>query len=302
MSVSSALSIDNRYIRSGEISRQVRNEVEARDWRGKSYSEICEFAESEIRRKGGSPAFPVNICANESAAHNTAEIEDSRIVAEDALLKVDIGAHIEGFVTDTSVTLCYKDELLDMTEATKAALNEAIRAIRPGVGTGEIGGIVESYASRRGYLPIQNLAGHSLQQYEIHAGVSVPNVGGHSHSSFKEGMVYAIEPFLTTLDGSGIVVESEIRNIFGLVTRKRTKDKKLNEFLDKIWERRHGLPFAARWFTDTYSKEQIGPMIRELLKLRLVRAYPELVESSGQPVAQAEHSVATTANGLVILT
>ncbi len=302
MDSSPSMSVDKRYILSGEISRHVKSQVEARDWRHKSYAEICEFAEGEIRKLGGAPAFPVNVCANESAAHYTAEIEEKRTVEEDALLKVDIGVHIDGFITDTAVTVCYNDDLLDMTEATKAALNEAIKGIKIGVGTGEIGRIVESYASRRGYVPIQNLAGHSLEQYEVHAGVSVPNIWGHSHSTFKQDRVYAIEPFFTTLEGSGIVVESRTRNIFGLVTRKRTREKKLNDFMDLIWVHCRTLPFAARWFRESYSKPQLDSIISELLKLKLVRAYPELVESKGEPVAQAEHSVATTATGLVVLT
>ena len=302
MSVSPSLQIDRRYILSGEISRQVKKEVESRDWRKRAYLEICEFAEHEIIKRGGAPAFPVNVCANESAAHYTAEIEDQKTVDERALLKVDIGVHVEGFITDTAVTLCYDDELLDMTEATKSALSEAIKGIKVGVGTGDIGEIVESYASRRGYLPIQNLAGHSLEQYEIHAGVSIPNVWGHSHSAFKQDKVYAIEPFFTTSEGSGVVVESKTRNIFGLVTRKRTKEKKLNEFLDLIWNTRKTLPFALRWFKENYRESELRSMTGDLLKLKLVRSYPELVESKGAPVAQAEHSVATAASGVVVLT
>lgn len=302
MAVSSSLQIDKRYLISGEISRQVKKEVESRDWRKKSYLEICEFAEGEIKKRGGAPAFPVNVCANSSAAHYTAEIEDQKTVDERALLKVDIGVQVEGFITDTAVTLCYDDELLDITEATKSALNEAIKGIKVGVGTGDIGQIVESYASRRGYIPIQNLAGHSLEQYEIHAGVSIPNVWSHSHSTFKQDKVYAIEPFFTTHEGSGIVVESRTRNIFGLVARKRTKEKKLNDFLDLIWSTCRTLPFAQRWFKENYSKSELQFMTGELLKLKLFRAYPELVESKGRSVAQAEHSVATTALGLVVLT
>ena len=35
---------------------------------------------------------------------------------------------------------------------------------------------------------------------------------------------YAIEPFVTTKDGLGIVYEGKIRNIFSLVSRKPTKN------------------------------------------------------------------------------
>ncbi len=302
MELSLSETINQKYETSGLITRETRKSVESRDWRGKTYLEICEFAEREIRKRGGEPAFPVNVCANESAAHYTAEIDDKRIVDQNAILKVDLGAHVGGYVTDTSVTLCYNDDLIDMTEATRAALNEAIKGVRLGEKTGDIGRIVESYASKRGYLPIENLSGHSLEQYTVHAGVSIPNVWSASNSVFKLDKVYAIEPFFTTNEGSGIVVEGKARNIFSLVTRKRTKDAKLDEFVDLIWKTRKSLPFAARWFTEHYSKQDIGTMIGKLTKMRLLHAYPELIEAKGTPIAQAEQTIRVSVAGPVVLT
>jgi methionyl aminopeptidase len=267
-----------------------------------SYLEICEFAEAEIRRLGGEPAFPVNVCANESAAHYTAEIDDKKSVAQDAIVKIDLGAHVDGYVTDTSVTVCYNDSLIDMTEATKAALNEAIKAVRLDSKTGDIGKVVEEYASRRGYRPIENLSGHSLEQYVVHAGSSIPNIWTASNSTFRTDKVYAIEPFFTTRNGSGLVVEGKNRNIFSINSRKRTKDKKLDEFLDLIWKGRRGLPFAARWYKEYHSKKEIDAMLQKLLKMRLIHAYPELIESQGTPIAQAEHTIRVTAKGPIVLT
>jgi methionyl aminopeptidase len=302
MEISLNAEINQKYETSGQITRETRKSVESRDWRGRTYLEICEFAEGEIKKRGGQPAFPVNVCANESAAHYTAEIEDKRTVDHSAILKVDLGAQVDGYVTDTSVTLCYDDSLYDMTEATKAALNEAIRAVRLGEKPGDVGKVIENYASRRGYLPIENLSGHSLDQYIVHAGVSIPNVWSISNSAFKLDKVYAIEPFFTTRNGSGIVVEGKTKNIFGLVTRKKTKDAKLDEFLDLIWKTRRTLPFAARWFKEYYSKKNIDEMLGKLMKMRLVHAYPELIESKGTPIAQAEHTIRVSATGPVILT
>src|SRR5579875_1698521 len=117
-------SINKNYVIAGQISKDVKREVEARDWRKKSYLEICNFVENRIRSRGGAPAFPCNVCANESAAHYTAEIEDQKVVEENALLKVDIGVHVNGYIADTAVTLCYNENLIDMVGATRAALNE----------------------------------------------------------------------------------------------------------------------------------------------------------------------------------
>ncbi|MDG6906888.1 MAG: type II methionyl aminopeptidase [Nitrososphaerota archaeon] len=298
----SVTSINRNYLRAGEISREIKREVEMRNWEGKTYVEICEFVEGEIRKRGGQPAFPCNVCANETAAHYTAEVDDPSTVPERALLKIDIGVHMEGYIADTAVTLCYNEELLDMTEATKSALLEALKVVRSGARTSDVGRAVESYAHKRGYLPIANLSGHALEQYVVHAGTSVPNVWSQSPSSFKQDKAYAVEPFFTTQAGSGIVVEGSSKNIYGLVARKNTKDQELNRFLDLVWKKCRSLPFAARWFVEEFEKSKLHEIVPKLIEMKLIRSYPVLVEEKGCPVAQAEHTIAVTPTGFVILT
>lgn len=296
------MSVTDDYVKAGSVCRQVKKDIEARDWQGKSYSELCNFVESSIVNLGAKPAFPCNVCANESAAHYTAEIDDQKVVPHNSILKVDLGAHVDGFIADTAVTLCYNDDLLDMAEATKSALAEALKVIRQGTRTSDVGKVVESYAARRGYKPISNLSGHMLEQYVIHAGTSVPNVWSPSFASFKQGHFYAVEPFFTTSEGSGVVVEGSSENIFALVARKNTKDQKLNNFLDAVWNDRKTLPFAARWYEQQFSKKALAEFIPKLVKMRLIHGYAELVEAKAQPVAQAEHTVAVNAGGHTILT
>src|SRR5579872_4377401 len=296
------MSVNQAYIRAGEITQRVKKQVQAVNWEGKSYLELCTFVEDGIKKLGGAPAFPCNVCANESAAHYTAEIDDPKLVPNGSILKVDLGVHLDGYIADTAVTLCYNDELLDMVEATKGALTEALKVIRAGVRTSEVGRVVQGYASRRGYLPISNLSGHSLEQYVIHAGTSVPNVWSPSLASFKENKVYAVEPFFTTSRGSGIVIEGKAENIFAITARKNTKDRELNSFLEVVWNDRKTLPFAARWYENSISKNKLREIIPQLVKMKVIHGYAELVEAKSQPVAQSEHTVALGANSNSILT
>src|SRR5208283_564299 len=148
--------INPAFLKAGGITREVRGMVESKDWRGKTYLEICEFVEGAIRAKGAEPSFPCNVCADSTAAHYTAEIEDSKTVLEKTILKVDLGAAVDGYPTDTSTTLCYNEDLYDLVESTKFALSEALKGVKTGTRTSEVGRIVEAYASRRGYLPISN--------------------------------------------------------------------------------------------------------------------------------------------------
>ena len=301
----SALSeINQNYIEAGRITREVRGLVEAKgDWRNKTYLELCNFVEDSMRKLGGEPAFPTNVCADQSAAHYTAEIEDPRVIEEKTgLLKVDLGAHVNGFPADTSTTLCYDDNLLDLLAAVKASQLEALRVIRAETKTNEVGRVVEALAERRGYVPISNLSGHSVDEFVVHSGTSVPNVWSPSNEKFTLGKVYAIEQFFTTKEGSGTVVDGKSRNIFSIASRRRTGKAELDKFLDKVWNKRKTLPFALRWFTPEYSKQELEGMIGQLLKVRAVHSYPELVEANGTPIAQAENTVALTSAGPQILT
>jgi methionyl aminopeptidase len=301
----SALSeIRKEYVEAGRITREVRELVEARgDWRNSTYLELCNFVEENMRRLGGEPAFPTNVCADNTAAHYTAEVEDPRIIEETTgLLKVDLGAHVNGFPADTSTTLCYDDNLLDLLAAVKASNLESLKVIRADAKTNEVGKVVEALAERRGYLPISNLSGHSIDEYIVHAGTSIPNVWSPSPEKFDQGKIYAIEQFFTTKEGSGIVIEGKARNIFSIASRRRTGKPELDKFLDAVWNKRKTLPFALRWFTPEYSKQQLESMMSQLLKLRAVHVYPELVEEHGTPIAQAENTICLTSAGPQILT
>ena len=50
------------YIKAGKIAGEVRENVRNTDWIGKTVYEICEYVESEIRKRGAKCAFPVNTC------------------------------------------------------------------------------------------------------------------------------------------------------------------------------------------------------------------------------------------------
>ncbi|MEM3144217.1 MAG: type II methionyl aminopeptidase, partial [Candidatus Nitrosotenuis sp.] len=113
---------------------------------------------------------------------------------------------------------------------------------------------------------------------------------------------YACEPFVTTSNGLGFVREGKTRNIFGLVSRKKTKNEKANKLVDFIWENYNSLPFALRWITKEHDEKEIRPLLDDLIKNKIVRAYPVLIEANQQRVAQAEHTFIPTPTGALVTT
>ncbi len=290
------------YINAGKIAAEVRENARKKYHVGSTLLEICESIEKEIERRGGRCAFPVNTSLNEVAAHYTAEPNDYSVVKETDLLKIDLGVQINGYIADTAVTVCYEPKYDYLVQAAEAALREAISIIRVGTKSSDVGKIIESTVKEMGGIPIANLSGHSLEQYTIHAGKSVPNIWSIGSFSFQSTEVYACEPFVTTKEGLGFVREGKVKNIFSLATRKRTKDNDSNTLIDFIWQKFNMLPFALRWLVSEWDEKTARRLLDILIQNKIVRSYPILVEANSQRVAQAEHTFIPQENGVTITT
>jgi len=291
------------YLRAGKIATEVRESVRKKYHVGSTLLEICQSVEAKIRSLNGQPAFPVNTSLNEIAAHYTAEPNDVTFVKEGDVLKIDIGVHVDGYIADTAVTVCYDPKYESLVTAAEAALGEAVRMAKVNTKASDIGRVIEGTISKFGFRPIQNLSGHSLQQFTIHAGKSIPNIWTIGSSfTLLANEAYAIEPFVTTRDGLGVVYEGKTRNIFAITSRKPIKNKEPDELLELIWSRYKTLPFALRWLTDRYDEKDLRHLVDILTKKKNVHSYPILVEGHGKIVVQAEHTLIPSESSVNIIT
>lgn len=291
------------YIKAGKIASEVREYARTQDHTGRTLSEICNDVENEIIKKGGEPAFPVNVSLNDIAAHYTAVPNDPTVVKNTDVLKIDVGVHIDGYIADTAVTVSFDSKYQDLIDIAQRALDEAIGIARSNTRVSDIGRIIEKTITKYGCKPIQNLSGHSLERYTIHAGQSIPNIWTIGHSfNLSVNNVYAIEPFVTTKDGQGVVYEGKVKNIFGITSRKRAKDQRADEFLEYLWNKFKTLPFALRWVVKDYEEKEALSLLETLLKKKNVHAYPILVEGSNRIVAQAEHTIIPQESNTITIT
>jgi methionyl aminopeptidase len=279
------------YRKAGQIACSVRDIAKKKGYVGKTLYEICEKIEKEIRENGGNPAFPVNVSLNEIAAHYTAEPNDRQIVSDQDVLKLDIGVHVDGYIADTAVTISYNNEFHSLVKASENALLEALKVARSKAKSNEIGKAIENSIIKSGYMPIKNLSGHSLERYTIHAGKSIPNINSFGSFLLESDKAYAIEPFVTLKNGIGIVHEGNVANIFAIISRKPTKNKELDNFLNDIWGRYKSLPFALRWLLDKYDEKNARNFLDILKKKKNIHAYPILVEGKKMMVSQSEHTI-----------
>jgi len=290
------------YLKAGSIAGEVRENVRKTDWIGSTLAEICDYVESEIIKRGAKCAFPVNTSLNEIAAHYTAEPNDPKTVSDTDLVKIDLGVQINGYIADTAVTVNYDPQYDQMVQTAEDALQNAMSMIKAGVKSKDVGRTIQKTIQDMGFKPIANLSGHSLDQYTIHAGKTVPNMWTIGSFLFSENEAYACEPFVTTKNALGFVRNGKIKNIFALASRKKTKDDEADKLLEYIWNNFNMLPFALRWIVKEWEEKEARRLLDILIKKKAVKSYAILVEASGKTVAQAEHTFIPTQTGVTVTT
>ena len=288
--------------RACKIGREVREEMRRTVKEGMPIIDICEKAESLIREKGGEPAFPCNVSVNEVAAHYTSPPNDKQTIPERAIVKVDLGVHIDGFIADTATTVCFNPEYDDMVNTAKEALEKAVEILRPGLSMTRFGAAIQKVIKTRGFKPVSNLTGHLIRRYIIHAGKSLPNVFNMSTSRIKEGEVYGVEPFVTVANAAGKVEELREAYIFRYQKHKSLKDPYAKQILKYIKNNFRTLPFTERWLNKFQSSSRYKSAFAELLSSKAVISYPVFVEASRNLVAQAEYTIMIVKDGCEVLT
>ena len=283
-----------KYRKAGKILHEVRENAVPKVKKGAKLLDVANAIEAEIVEKGGKPAFPVNISVNDEAAHDSPGIDDEREFGDD-IVKVDIGVHIDGYIADTAVTVDLSGNP-DLVKASRTALEQAIKLVRPGVNTSEIGAVIEETIEGFGFKPVYNLTGHGLERYVQHSEPAIPNKRIGQGITLEAGQVIAIEPFAT--NGIGIVVEGPFIEIFSLIRAKPVRMPHERELLKAI-QAYNGLPFARRWLKDI---KYVDKSLASLMRQGIIHGYPVLVEHQHGLVSQAEHTMIITEDGCELTT
>jgi len=260
--------------------------------------EIAEKIESKIIELGGKPAFPTNLSINEIAAHYTPSYDDKTPAS--GLLKVDFGVHVDGWIADTalSVDLENSEENKKLIEASEKALEDALNTAKKGISANEIGGKIQSAIESFGFKPIINLTGHQIEQYTLHAGLAIPNIGDKRTEIIDDGL-YAIEPFAT--NGSGKIYDGKNSGIYSVIELKNIRSQSAREILDYISEKYQTLPFCSRWLVKKFgTKAMIA--LKQLEENGNIHQYPQLIEIEKGIVAQSEHTILIDGKNKIVTT
>jgi methionyl aminopeptidase len=271
-----------KFRKAGKIASDIRETVKSKIKEGVKLLDIAEFIEGEIRKADASPSFPVNISINDIAAHYTPIPNDESVFKKGDLVKIDFGAHVDGYPSDLAFTVSVGEDN-PMVKIAEEALNLAVSMCTPGRKVGDIGAAVQKFIESHGYKPISNLTGHSMGPWDLHSGTSVPNVAVPDSPQLNEGEIFAIEPFVTT--GSGTVHSASSSQIFMLL-HGRVRLPKARKALEFIAENFRTLPFTSRWLPEEYQRT-----IPYLVSQKALHQYPILKDIPSSVISQAETTI-----------
>jgi methionyl aminopeptidase len=297
----------NEVRRAAEVHRQVRKYMQEYIKPGMKLIDICEELEDRVRivnevdgLKSGI-AFPTGVSVNHVAAHYTSNSGDTTILGKDDVLKLDFGTHVNGRIVDSAFTMCWNPQFQPLLDAVKEATNAGVKAAGIDVRLCDVGEAIQEVMESHEVIingktyqvkTIQNLSGHSMEPYLIHAGKSVPCVKGGPAIKMEEGEIYAIETFGST--GKGYVIESgecsHYRREMDIPPAHTLRHAGARQLLHVISKEFGGLAFCRRYL-DRIGQKKYLMALRQLINAGFVIDYPPLCDVKGSYVAQFEHTV-----------
>ena len=275
-------------------------------------TDMCEMLENKNRELVGESGlqrgigFPTGCSLNHVAAHYTPNTGDETVLQYDDVMKIDFGTQIDGRIIDCAWTVAFNPRYDPLLEAAREATNTGIKTAGIDVRLGDIGAaiqeVMESYEveldGKTYPVKIQNLNGHSIGPYQIHAGKSVPIVKGGEQTKMEEGELYAIETFGST--GRGYVVEdmecSHYMKNFDAphVPLRMPKSKRLLSHINKLlvlWHSAGGARTAGWRLRNCQRTEGAGETSFALKNLAMwVLFLPSTLRAQSY-VAQYEHTL-----------
>jgi methionyl aminopeptidase len=214
------MTIDNQeeldaLIRAGRVVAEARQVMVEAVSPGTTTGELDAVGREVLRRYGARSAprvtyrFPGTTCisVNDEAAHGIPSLK--RQLREGDLVNLDVSAELDGYYSDTGISVAVgkvSPVATRLLDATRLAQQDAMTAAQPGARLRDLGRAVEKRARRHGFRVIKNLNGHGIGR-GLHEEPSVPSVDDGQRMVLREGLVLAIEPFLSV--SSDHVVDDE---------------------------------------------------------------------------------------------
>jgi methionyl aminopeptidase len=313
----------NDAIKGASVHKKISKKVFEYVIPNMTLKEIVRFIEKSIREEtsfdplaplNAGIGFPVGVGVNNCVAHYTPNYEDEDyMISNNDIIKIDYGVHYNGMIIDSAFTLHFNPKYDEFINISKEATDIAIKHSGPDAVLGEIGGEVEEFIKSKEITiddkvypltVMKDLSGHLIKPFEIHAGKAVPNIAIRYPLRMMEGEFYAIEPFITTGNGTSILGGPNSHFMIdknGINGINRTNISSEKDFYNLIYQNYKTLPFCQKWLYDL-GKEDYNLLLKNLENKRIIKSYPPIYDIDKSIVSQFEHTIYIRDKGIINLT
>lgn len=313
---------DDSITKAANAHRIVRRNIQQKLQPNMKVIDICNTIENDIVRllgnddKGG-VAFPTGLSINNVVAHDTANVDDQRIIKIDDVIKIDIGTHVNGMIIDSAFTVSFNPKYEQILNASKDATETGIKLTGIDVHNYEISTAIKEtiesyeYEDNNKIMPIyavRGLGGHNIKPYQIHGGELIMNVPLETNEyrsvRLNEGY-YAIETFAST--GTGNIFQSKTKQSNHYMALPGIRNMKYNGKLKTIsnvfnWIKYNrgiqssSLAFCPRWIDLKGVQLSLNELARKTPQY--ITELPVLEDIDKSYCAQYEHTIFINENGV----
>jgi len=310
-----------KYKMAAEIVNRVLKDIASQCTVGQSVRDLCKKADMLITgetdkafkkdknvQKG--VAFPCCISVNNCLCHYSPLAADAdTILKEGDLAKIDLGAHIDGYIAVVAHTVVIGGDTensivngrkADVLLAAHYAQEAALRLIKPGNETYSITDTVQKIAESYKCKPIEGWLSHQLEQNIIDGEKEIiqnPNESQRKEMKkyeFETNEVYAIDILISTGEGQGRDKDGKSTVYKKTDQSYMLKMKNSREFYSTVQKKFGSMPFNLRSF-DNETKAKMG--VVECVTHQLVEPLQVLYEKDSEFVAQFKFTVLLMPNG-----
>jgi len=302
-----------KYKTAADIANKAMEQVVKECTPDKKIVDICSFGDKAITdltanvykstklEKG--VAFPTCISVNNLVGHYSPLADDTATLKDGDLVKIDLGVHIDGFITVMAHTLIVTTHPETATTGRKAdviaaahyAAECAHRLIKPGKKNTEVTDAIAKCAEQFKCQPVEGVLSHQMKRFVIDGNRVIINKATLEHKveefEFEEGEVYSVDIVMSTGEGKPKETETRTTIFKRAVDQSYLLKMKASRYVfNEINARFPTLPFTLRALDE--KRARLG--ITECLKHDLVNPYPVLFEKEGEFVAQFKFTLLIT--------
>jgi len=255
--------------------------------------------------------FPTCISVNNIVGHFSPMQTDETVLAAGDMAKLDIGAHVDGFIAVAATTLIVGEEgpstepatgpAGDLLAAIYNASEGVIRMLKIGGKNTPITEMISKVAEDFKVTPVRGVLSHQLEKFLIDGPKTIICKSDTDQKvdeiEFEPNEVYAIDIVMSTGDGKPKELGDRSTTVFKRMIEEtyQLKMKASRAVLSDISKRFPTFPFALR----NLDSKTGAFGIKECVTRNLVRPYPVLSEKEGDLVAHVKFTALLMPNGTV---